>query len=152
MRLAGTRGTEEEDVGLVDLDLFLPPVDLDFGLRILQLPTLEVVVDRRRDRPLGLVLADDELVEVRLDLLRSLERLFLLLLLETPTLGAGFQLLGRRLDAAVADEGAIIGVRRDEVFHLVSGTLAKAATHDAHGRSLHRGRFKKVAGIDFRGM
>ena len=60
-RLAGAGRADQEDVGLRELDLALAAV------RVISMP-LVVVVDRDRELLLGLLLADDVLVEELLDL------------------------------------------------------------------------------------
>src|SRR6185437_14356074 len=59
-RLATAGGTKQQDVGLLQLDVVF------VGLH--HLDALVVVVDRYRERPLGLLLADDVLVQNVVDL------------------------------------------------------------------------------------
>src|SRR5262249_54667936 len=61
VRLPAARGAQQEDVRLLELDVAVVGAHLD---------ALVVVVDSDRERPLGLFLADDVVVELAVDLLR----------------------------------------------------------------------------------
>jgi hypothetical protein len=112
-RLAAAGRPEQEDVGLLQLDVLV------VGLR--HLHALVVVVDRHRERALGLLLADDVLVEHPIDLARLGEVLDV-------ERGRGGQLLVddlvAEIDALVADVDAGAG---DELLDLPLRLAAEAA-------------------------
>jgi hypothetical protein len=110
--LAGARGADEQDVGLLQLDV---------GARLLRVldPTV-VVVDRDRELALGLVLADDVLGEELVDLPR-LRQGGLVLLLEELVLGDDVE---ADVDAFVADEDRGAG---DEFLDLTLALVAERA-------------------------
>ena len=113
-RLAAAGGTEQQDVGLLELEVLL-------GLRLHHLDALVVVVDRDRERALGRLLAHHVLLEDRPDLLRLRE------ILEIEGRGARQLLvddLVTEVDALVADVDAGTG---DELLHLPLRLPAEAA-------------------------
>ncbi len=113
MRLAAAGGAEQQDVGLLQLDVLV---------RLLShLDALVVVVDGDRERPLRLVLGDDVVVEARVDLLRTRERL------EIEMRGSRELLvddLVTEIDALVADVDAGTG---DQLLDLALALAAKGA-------------------------
>src|SRR5581483_999818 len=111
-RLAAPGGAEDQDVGLLQLDVSVLGADLD---------ALVVVVDRDRKDLLGLLLADHVVVEESVDLLR----LGQLLELEVGGFGELFlDDLVAEVDALVADVHAGAG---DELLHLLLALPAERA-------------------------
>src|ERR671918_692357 len=111
-RLPAARGPEQEDVRLRELDVVLVGRHLH---------TLVVVVDGDRERALGLLLADDVVVQDRVDLLRPRE------VVEVELRRRGQLLvddLVAEIDALVADVDARAG---DELLHLPLALAAEAA-------------------------
>ena len=113
-RLAAARGAEQEDVGLVELDVVV--------LRLAGLDALVVVVDRDRQDLLRVVLPDDVVVQELEDLLRLR------------------QLVERDVGAARASSSAMMSLHRsmhssqmytpgpgDELLDLLLGLRAEAA-------------------------
>jgi hypothetical protein len=113
-RLAGAGGADQQDVRLLELDLLVARA----ALQVLDAPV--VVVDRDRELLLRLLLADDVVVEQRLDLGR-LGELGLLLLLEQAVLGDDVE---ADVDALVADEDGRPG---DELLDLALALVAERA-------------------------
>src|SRR5579864_2836058 len=113
--LARAGGADEQDVGLLQLDVAV-------GL-LGEVDPLVVVVDRHRELLLRLLLADDVLVEETLDLLRLREG-GVLLLLEHPVFRDDVE---ADVDALVADEDRRAG---DELLHLPLALVAERAPQD----------------------
>ena len=112
-RLAAAGRAEQQDVGLLQLDVRV------LGLH--HLHALVVVVDRYRQRPLGLLLADDVLVEDVVDLTRLGQRL------DVERRRSGELLvddLVAEIDALVADVDAGTG---DQLLDLALGLAAEGA-------------------------
>ena len=132
-RLAGARGSEQEDVALGDLDLLLALLDLVVSGE----DAAVVVVDRHAHGALGALLSHDVLGELVVDLVRRGE----VLDGEAPLLGLGVLLglevdlvdhVGARVHALVADVDA--PGPGDELAHLAAGLAAERAAHlRAHG-------------------
>ena len=113
-RLAAAGRPEQEDVGLLQLEVLL-------ALGLHHLHALVVVVDRHRQRALGGLLADDVLLEDRVDLHRLRE------VLEVEGGSAGELLvddLVAEIDALVADVDART---RDQLLDLPLRLAAEAA-------------------------
>ena len=111
-RLAAAGGAEQEDVRLLELDLVV---------LLAHLHALVVVVDGDRERPLGLFLRDDVVVEDGVDVARARQ-------VVEVELGRSGQLLVddlvAEIDALVADVDAGAG---DELLHLALALAAEAA-------------------------
>ncbi len=113
-RLAGAGGTDEQDVRLLQLDV-------GAIARLLgEVDALVVIVDRHRELLLRHLLADDVLVEQRLDLLRLGQR-GVLLLLEHAVFGDDVE---ADVDALVADEDRRTG---DQLLDLALALVAETA-------------------------
>ena len=115
--LAAAGGTDQQDVGLGDVDR----VGVLLGAGLTGLDALVVVVDRHGQRPLGGVLADDELLEE----VEDLARLGQLVQAQLRCLG---QLLlddlVAQVDALVADVDTRTG---NELLHLLLALAAERA-------------------------
>jgi hypothetical protein len=115
-RLAAPGETDEENVALRDLDVFLGARGTGTGLQ-----PLVVVIDRDREHLLGALLTDHVLVEYLLDFVGFWE-------LVTGPLGAVLELLAddvvAELDALVADED---GGTRDQLTDFVLALPAERA-------------------------
>jgi hypothetical protein len=123
-RLAAARRADQQDVRLRQLDIAV------LG-GVVQ--ALVVVVDRHREHALGVILADDVIVEDALDLLRRRHALLRLhqrgFVLLTDDVHAEF-------DAFIADEHGRPG---DELTHLVLALPAERAIESVLGLSAGRG-------------
>ena len=118
--LTGTRGAQQEDVGLSNLNILvlLPETP---GLRT---NALVVVVHRDSERSLCLVLANHILVQKRGDFRRTGQLRIVLLLLRLGTSELLFDNLVAQLNALITDVHTATG---DELTHLLLALSAKGA-------------------------
>src|SRR5882724_600446 len=113
--LSRSCGADEQDVRLLELDL---------AVRLLgKVDALVVVVDGDRELLLGLLLADDVLIQQRFDFLR-LRQVGVLLLLQHPVLGDDVE---TDVDTFVADEDRGTG---DQFLDLPLALVAERAPQD----------------------